>query len=140
MSCNIINKELLEFRLNESFNHIKYIKLENLKRENVEIKFTLLKESIIVNVNDSENEIIILILELNNKICEINLSNKNKELISEMENIKNMFGSTEINIDNTSIDETNKVFENFGKGGMFNKLKVIQNKNELLSYSIRKKV
>jgi hypothetical protein len=146
----LINNNIFELKLQSDFSHIRFIKVErndeSLSRETMEFSFTKPKSNIIINTENVLNELIIIILEINNKSSELIYSYKNSntlqltqanneqptqpnneqptqsndeqqpEEIPQLQMIANMFGTQELDLKESNIEQTNKVFENFGKG------------------------
>jgi hypothetical protein len=110
------------------FTQIKFLKLEKINgvftRETLNFSFSSPQTSVIVTVNSSSNEILIIVLELNLENSELVYYNQDQEIQQEdpeikeqLENIKNLFGGENVlSLNESTIDETNNVFNNFGKG------------------------
>jgi hypothetical protein len=168
----ITNKDNL-LKLTLQFTHVKLIKLErhenNWIKETIEQIFSKSKEILILQVDDFENQIIIIILELNKQPSNLVFCNQNKqsntelvdidvdvdidvedqEMKDQLNGIKNLFGG-EMDLSSSSIEETNDVFNNFGKGlsSLFSiqpqiqqpNLISLKNENNKISFNIKKKL
>lgn len=135
-----INETLLKLKLDLEFTNINLIILEkkenNCIRESIQTTFNKLKKFIILNVTDTDNEIIVIILKLNNQESNLVYFNKQStvkslkqnptpsvqeefEIKEQLDGIKNLFGGSEMQLslnEKGSVEEANSVFENFGKG------------------------
>ena len=125
---NKISSLLVEVKFSEPFLQIKYVKLERRDalwmRETVNLSITKPKRSLVFDVSDSENETILIILELNNEESSLVYCSKDTmqekeddEMKQQLDTLKNLFGGeNELSITESSIEETDAVFNNFGKG------------------------
>ena len=131
----LINNNIFELKLQFEFSHIHFIKVEksggNLSRETMEFSFTKPKSNIIINTESVLSELIIIILEIENRSSELiysyNELNATQELnttqqrqkeeeIPQLQMIANMFGTQEFDLKESNMEETNKIFDNFGRG------------------------
>jgi len=169
MSIVTLSETRIILSLSE-FTQIKLLKLEklngNFTREILEISFTNAKNDVVIDVDNSSNEIIIVVLELNHSDSELIYYNKiqddpkieqeDPEMQAQLDTLKNLFGGeNQLSLTDSSIDETNNVFNNFGKGlsSMFSmaptppttpplqpvNLELNKNENSKLSWKIKKK-
>lgn len=120
MEINILSENLIELKFQEIIFNIK-LRVFN-KNTSLEINITSESEfkSIPIRVSDAYDEIIIDVLEINNKniIKKLIIKNKqeNGDNVAEdvLLNIKNIFGNIETSV--SEIDNVEKVFNNFGNG------------------------
>ena len=107
--------------------------------------------------NSNNNNIFIEITEINNNTVSYGLFNSKAndnvaietiETIETIDNIKTIFGQQELSLNDSTLEEANKVFENFGQGlTKFNlqKLQINEHVNEQIkenefNWQIKKKI
>ena len=148
MEIDILNETLIELKFQESIFNIK-LRVFN-KNTSLEINITSESEfkSIPIRVSDAYDEIIIDVLEINNKNVIKKLIIKNKQEnadendVDVLLNIKNIFGNVETSV--SEIENVENVFNNFGNGlssmlnSQQNKLQQKENENNL-NWNIKKK-
>jgi hypothetical protein len=153
---------LIELKLDSKFSQIKLLKLEKINgiftRETFQFSFTKTKESLVIDVENSENEIVLIILEIDTKESDLifdsenNGSNKEDlEMKQQLDTLKNLFGGeTELSLTDSTVEETNNVFDNFGKGfsSLFSMapqlqvqphLELNKNENSKMTWNFKKK-
>lgn len=115
----VINNNIIQLKLNQLVKSIKLKIFEefNLVGESIYLKFSSEQNIIPIRVNNANGNIFIEIIEINElkENCGIFKINQ-VEKIETLDNIKNLFGQQEISLTNSTIEETNQVFDNFGKG------------------------
>ena len=152
MSLITLNETSVELSL--SFKQIKLIKLEKIKerftQETIHLASSKVQNRLVLKVESAENEIIIIVLEINEKVSDLVFTNDvgDIEVKQQLNTLKTLFGGeSELTLTESSLEETNDVFNNFGKGLsalMSINPKTIQpialKKNEKLSWQINKRV
>jgi hypothetical protein len=141
----VINNNILELNLTKTVKSIKLKIFEELNfvGECIYLTFSSEQNQIPIRVNNSNNNIFIEIIEINGEETNYGIFKNVVEKIDTLDNIKNLFGQQEISLKDSTVEETNKVFNNFGKGlntlfGSGQNVSVNQKENEL-SFSINKK-
>ena len=158
-----VTETLVKVQVRE-FTQIKFLKLEKVNgiftQETFNYSFSTPQTSVVITVDNSSNEILIVLLELNLAKSELVYYNgqeentENTEIKDQLENVKNMFGGENVlSLNESTVEETNNIFNNFGKGlsSMFSmgptpqngiispKDIEIKNENSKLSWKIKKK-
>lgn len=144
MEIIILNENLIQLKLTESIYNIK-LRVFN-KNVSLEIHYKSENEitSIPINVENTNEEIFIDILEINNTPV-IRYLTKDTDVLA---NIKNVFGNSSIQTSVSEIENVEQIFNNFGNGlsGMLShsqsqiQIPMQLNKNENnLNWNIKKK-
>jgi len=117
MEIDILNETLIELKFQESIFNIKL----RVFNKNTSLEINITSESNIIflpiKVSDTNDEIIIDVLEINNKNVIKKLIIKNKQENADenvLSNIKNIFGNIETSV--YEVENVEKVFNNFGNG------------------------
>lgn len=120
MEIDILNETLIELKFQESIFNIKL----RVFNKNTSLEINITSESNIIflpiKVSDTNDEIIIDVLEINNKnvIKKLIIKNKQENVdendLDVLSNIKNIFGNIETSV--SEVENVENVFNNFGNG------------------------
>jgi hypothetical protein len=123
ISISVINNDILEINLKFSVKSIKLKIFEEFNKvsECIYLTFSSEQTQIPIRVKNANGNIFIEITEINNQqenygIFKMVNNTNEVEKIETLDNIKNLFGQQEISLTNSTVEETNQVFNNFGKG------------------------
>lgn len=122
-SVSVINNNILELNLTKAVKSIKLKIFEefNPVGEYIYLTFSSEQNKLPIRVKNANRNIFIEITEINDQEENYGIfktvNNTNEvETIETLDNIKNLFGQQEISLTDSTVEETNKVFDNFGKG------------------------
>ena len=122
-SVIVISDNVLELNLTKGVKSIKLKIFEefNLVGECIYLTFSSEQNKIPIRVKNANGNIFIEITEINEQEENYGIfktvNNTNEvETIETLDNIKNLFGQEEISLKDSTVEETNQVFNNFGKG------------------------
>lgn len=151
MEIIVISDNILELNLTKAVKSIKLKIFEelNLVGNCIDLTFSSEQNVVPIRINNANGNIFIEIIEINGKdenfgIFKLKQSETNIEKIDTLDNITKLFGQQEISLTDSTIEDTNKVFDNFGKGlsTLFGTKKLNENVNQIendFSFNIVKK-
>lgn len=147
-SVIVINNDILELNLTKGVKSIKLKIFEefNLVGECIYLTFSSEQNKIPIRVKNANGNIFIEITEINEQKKNYGIfktvNNTNEvETIQTLDNIKNLFGQQEISLKDSTVEETNQVFNNFGKGlsTLFGTKQIVPIVHDDFNFSIVKK-
>lgn len=140
----VINNNILELNLIKAVKSIKIKIFEEFIQvgESVYLTFSSEQTQIPLKVKNANGNIFIEITEINDQEENYGIFKINQvETIETLDNIKNLFGQQEISLTDSTVEETNKVFDNFGKGlsTLFGTKQIVPIVHDDFNFSIVKK-
>ena len=147
-SVIVISDNVLELNLTKGVKSIKLKIFEefNLVGECIYLTFSSEQNKIPIRVKNANGNIFIEITEINEQEENYGIfktvNNTNEvEKIETLDNIKNLFGQQEISLKDSTVEETNQVFNNFGKGlsTLFGTKQIVPIVHDDFNFSIVKK-
>ena len=115
----VISDNILELNLTFPVKSIKLKIFEefNLVGECIYLTFSSEQNKLPIRVRNANGNIFIEITEINELKENYGIFKLSQvEKIDTLDNIKNLFGQQEISLTNSTVEDTNQVFDNFGKG------------------------